>query len=172
MAPELFQGGQHSKATDIYVVGIIMWELWTGEQPFIEYDHDGLLCYKIVPGLRPLVDKGIPDFWAKLMQRCWDEDPAKRPSAGEIAHEALFGWKDLHDVRLRLEIQAQADAARQYRANHTQPIKEKHRGAIYTSRFIPCITTSTMSTTSITSSMSNALTIPTTSTTSDATLDR
>jgi len=145
MAPELFQGGQHSKATDVYAVGIIMWELWTGEQPFSEYDHDRLLCCKIVQGLRPPVDKGIPDFWAKLMQRCWDGDPAKRPSAGEIDYEVLFGWKDFHDVGLAPEIQAQADAARQYRANHPQPTKEKHQGAIYTSRFIPCITTSTVS---------------------------
>jgi len=30
--------------------------------------------------LRPPVPKKTPDSFAKLMRKCWDRDPSKRPS--------------------------------------------------------------------------------------------
>lgn len=37
--------------------------------------------------LRPPIPKKTPENFAKLMRRCWDRDPAKRPSFKEIIRD-------------------------------------------------------------------------------------
>ncbi|CAI2201160.1 10694_t:CDS:1, partial [Funneliformis geosporum] len=48
IAPEIFNGASFSKSSDIYGIGMIVWELTTGCKPFsnIEYDHK--LIYEII----------------------------------------------------------------------------------------------------------------------------
>ncbi|CAG8504241.1 17315_t:CDS:2, partial [Dentiscutata erythropus] len=38
---------------------------------------------------RPKINEGTPTFWVKLMQRFWDNDPKKRPSAIEVVGEVI-----------------------------------------------------------------------------------
>ena len=38
-------------------------------------------------GLRPSIPKKTPENWVKLMRRCWDQDPIKRPSFREILRD-------------------------------------------------------------------------------------
>ena len=47
IAPELFNGGVYSQASDIYALGIIMWEISSGEKPFHDIDHDKELATRI-----------------------------------------------------------------------------------------------------------------------------
>ena len=42
------------------------------------------LIYGIVNGLRPVTTIDTPECFANLMKRCWDSDPARRPSAKDI----------------------------------------------------------------------------------------
>ncbi|RIA88287.1 kinase-like domain-containing protein [Glomus cerebriforme] len=50
IAPEIFKGSTFSKESDIYSIGMIMWELTTGCKPFANVKHDIHLVYKILDG--------------------------------------------------------------------------------------------------------------------------
>ncbi len=84
IAPEIFNGEPFSQASDIYSIGMIMWELTTGCKPFANVEHDHKLIYEIIDGKRPEITKDTPVCFANLMKRCWDPDPSKRPSINNI----------------------------------------------------------------------------------------
>ena len=88
-APELHSDtrrGQYSTKIDVFSFGIIMWTLRARTRPYSE--NTGLstfsLLSKIVSGLRPSVPDSFPPLYTKLMRRCWDMDPDKRPIFSEI----------------------------------------------------------------------------------------
>ncbi|RIB06535.1 kinase-like domain-containing protein, partial [Gigaspora rosea] len=81
VAPEVFSKGYYTKASDIYSFGLIMWELAVGQTPFSEYKHDKDLVSDICNGIRPDIDRSIPQFYVELMTICWDANPEKRPTA-------------------------------------------------------------------------------------------
>ncbi|GES73858.1 kinase-like domain-containing protein [Rhizophagus clarus] len=65
IAPEIFKGSSFSKETDIYSLGMIMWELTTD-------------------GERPEITEDTPECYAELMKSCWNSEPKKRPSIKQI----------------------------------------------------------------------------------------
>jgi len=94
LAPEVLNGrGSYSQATDVYAFGMIMWEITSGEKPFQEFNHDTELAVQISKGARPQITEDTPQFYQNLMQKCWDSDPAKRPTAEEICDE-VWSWYD------------------------------------------------------------------------------
>ncbi|CAI2190370.1 2049_t:CDS:1, partial [Funneliformis geosporum] len=84
IAPEIFQGQQYTKASDVYGFGMIMWELLTGRRPFWNRNHDTYLIIEICDGLRPPIVTNAPEGYNELMQCCWNSDPFKRPTAANI----------------------------------------------------------------------------------------
>src|SRR4051794_34440730 len=117
VAPEILIRQPHTKATDVYSFGMIMWE-WTSYQaPFCDAAYDINLALRIYEGLRPPVIKGTPECYAQLMQQCWDRDPSKRPTAHVLA-ENLNKWhhilsneceptKENEDIRKQFELAEQ-----------------------------------------------------------------
>ncbi|EXX63865.1 Kic1p [Rhizophagus irregularis DAOM 197198w] len=91
IAPEIFRGFAFSKESDIYSMGMIMWELTTGCKPFAYIEHNINLIYKIIDGERPKITCDTPECYANLMERCWDPDPSKRLSIKEIC-ETIYSW--------------------------------------------------------------------------------
>ena len=61
IAPEIFQGQKYTTASDIYSVGMIMWELMTGRRPFWDRSHDTDLIIEICDGLRPPIVTNAPE---------------------------------------------------------------------------------------------------------------
>ncbi|RIA83149.1 kinase-like domain-containing protein, partial [Glomus cerebriforme] len=60
IAPEIFNGSAFSKESDVYCMGMIMWELTTGCKPFANVKHDIHLVYKILDGERPKITEDTP----------------------------------------------------------------------------------------------------------------
>src|ERR1044071_2147065 len=84
MAPEILQRKEYTEASDIYSFGMIMWELITGRVPFRDQSNDIELIIKICKHFRPPIIKDAPKGYTKLMQKCWNSDPNKRPTAINI----------------------------------------------------------------------------------------
>ena len=63
---------------------MIMWEFTSGIPPFDNRAHDFQLALSICKGERPEIVENTPQCYIELMEKCWDEDPLKRPNASEI----------------------------------------------------------------------------------------
>ncbi|CAI2179045.1 11831_t:CDS:2 [Funneliformis geosporum] len=84
MAPEVFHGQDYTTASDIYSLGMIMWELMTGRRPFWDHDHDTHLIIRICDNIRPPIVTNAPEGYIELMEKCWHSDPNKRPTANYL----------------------------------------------------------------------------------------
>jgi len=87
IAPEVIAGKETTFASDIYSVAMLMWEVSSGQPPFINYEHDYNLALKIINRMRPKVMPGTPLKYIKLMEQCWDADPTKRPDIRYLFNE-------------------------------------------------------------------------------------
>ncbi|RHZ43783.1 hypothetical protein Glove_856g45 [Diversispora epigaea] len=84
IAPEVICSEIYTTKSDIYSMGILMWEVITSETPFDDYEHDLELALDIVKGCRPKIYEYIPHEYATLMKQCWDANPDNRPDAYTI----------------------------------------------------------------------------------------
>ncbi|GBC25143.2 kinase-like domain-containing protein [Rhizophagus irregularis DAOM 181602=DAOM 197198] len=88
IAPEVLIAKETTTfASDIYSVGILMWEISSGRPPFNNCSHDYDLVMKIVNGSRPKIVSGTPLKYKELMEQCWDADPTKRPKINFLKAE-------------------------------------------------------------------------------------
>ncbi|EXX57923.1 Skm1p [Rhizophagus irregularis DAOM 197198w] len=85
IAPEVISGKGYTFASDIYSIAILMWEISSGQLPFINYKHDDYdLAMDIINGMRPEIVSEIPLEYRNLMEQCWDADPSKRPDIDKL----------------------------------------------------------------------------------------
>jgi serine/threonine protein kinase len=95
MAPELFRTDKNSqfspfsKKSDIYSLGVLLWELSSGYPPFKNYEKsEMLLQIEIINyGKREQKISNTPPDYYKLYSDCWDEKPEKRPNIEDVYHK-------------------------------------------------------------------------------------
>ncbi|MEO8393034.1 MAG: AAA family ATPase [Chloroflexota bacterium] len=88
MAPELLAGSSASIASDLYAVGVIIYELLTGTVPFDSTSNKYALMYKIVRSLpddKLIADSILRDVIMHLLQK----DPANRYANANDVIEAI-----------------------------------------------------------------------------------
>ncbi|CAB4430728.1 unnamed protein product [Rhizophagus irregularis] len=78
IAPEVIVKRKYSFASDIYSIGMLMWEISSGQPPFV-YKHNYDLALKIINGMRPRIIPETPLKYKELMEQCWNADPTRRP---------------------------------------------------------------------------------------------
>jgi serine/threonine protein kinase len=87
MAPELLAGKSASEASDVYALGIILFEMVTGRRPYADAEPH-VAAYRRSRGAPSAGDAtGVPAALHRLIARCLDPDPARRPSVPDIATE-------------------------------------------------------------------------------------
>jgi serine/threonine protein kinase/tetratricopeptide (TPR) repeat protein len=77
MAPELWRREKPSRASDIYALGVILYEIVTGRLPF---DSKSLESRLIRPPAPSTFAKGLDPRWDRVLQDCLSDSPAARPS--------------------------------------------------------------------------------------------
>ncbi|CAB4443204.1 unnamed protein product [Rhizophagus irregularis] len=100
IAPEVIVGRQYTFASDIYSIAILMWEISSGQTPFINYEHENDIVMNIINGIRPKIVPGTPLEYKNLMKECWDADPLKRPDVNAL-------WRRMK--RINLDYQNMSD---------------------------------------------------------------
>jgi serine/threonine protein kinase len=85
MAPEVLKHARHSKFSDVYGFGIILWELATRKEVYEELESTQIIAMVANDRLRPDIPVGCP--WNALMVKCWMEEPLERPTFDEIVKE-------------------------------------------------------------------------------------
>jgi serine/threonine protein kinase len=80
MAPELMRDGHVRVQTDIYAFGILLWTMFTGEQPFGGLKDVAILNAVIVNRRRPMFPDDVPEPYVQLARSCWQQDPHSRPT--------------------------------------------------------------------------------------------
>jgi serine/threonine-protein kinase len=83
MSPELIEGGRPSPAVDVYALGMMFYELVVGRPPYAGQVQTAILIRHL--DAAPRRRAGIPKQAWTLIQSCIDRDPARRPSAAELA---------------------------------------------------------------------------------------
>lgn len=72
---------KYSEKADVYSFAMICFELLTGKVPFEESHLQGdRMSRNIRAGERPLFPCACPKYLVSLTKRCWQADPAQRPS--------------------------------------------------------------------------------------------
>jgi serine/threonine-protein kinase len=87
LAPELLMGETASAATDIFAMGSVLYELFTGRHPFA--GETPLDVYEAIecrtPDAPSAVRAGVPAVVDRMVLRMLDRDADGRPGAAEIA---------------------------------------------------------------------------------------
>lgn len=97
MAPEQFEGQPASESTDIYALGLVLYEVFTGRRVF-EADTIGdlrrLHDESRPPSLSSVIRDSDPAV-ERVIQRCLDKDPKQRPASAIAVAAALPGGDPL-----------------------------------------------------------------------------
>jgi serine/threonine protein kinase len=82
VAPERFVGRPAAPATDVYALGILLYQCLTGTLPWPAYTASDLVTAhrELPPAPLPPIP-GLPDDVAELCDQCLSKDPDERPSS-------------------------------------------------------------------------------------------
>lgn len=112
LAPELLLGAPASVQSDLYAIGLIIWEALNGATPFKSTSFAETMkrvSEETLPWSEATIDIAPPGF-VRLMNQLTAKDPAKRPQSAEDLAERLrkiqaeAKWSTVFNRRSRLDL--------------------------------------------------------------------
>jgi serine/threonine-protein kinase len=81
MAPEQFDGGEATAQSDLYSLGLILYEMYTGQRALQAATWDGWKSQhsQVEPRSPEKVERDVDEAVGLAILRCLEKDPAKRP---------------------------------------------------------------------------------------------
>jgi len=96
-APEALQFNKYSSKSDVWSFGITLWEILNfGMNPYPGFENYDVLPW-LLAGNRLEIPSKTPPAIKNLIRRCWEIEPANRPSFGEI-------YKELDEIARKLKL--------------------------------------------------------------------
>lgn len=97
MSPEQISGGEITPQSDLYSVGLVLYEVFTGKRPFDAKTFDEMVRQreKSTPTLPSHYVKEIDPLVERVIMRCLERDPSKRPASALQVAAALPGGDPL-----------------------------------------------------------------------------
>ena len=97
MSPELlhpellgFNGSRPTKSSDTYALGMVIFEVLSGESPFSN-DKNVIVMRKIIEGVRPERPQVVwftDGLWGTL-EKCWSHQPKDRPTVETVLERLM-----------------------------------------------------------------------------------
>lgn len=109
MAPEQARGGAIDRRVDVFAMGVVAWELFTGERLF-QAESDAAILLEVAEGkyrLPSSVDPSIPAELERIVMRALAPNPNDRFPTAAVMAEAFEGWARVHS-----ELVSSAEIAR------------------------------------------------------------
>ncbi len=92
LSPEQILGKVHDSRSDLFSLGIVLYQMATGVRPF-DGDSVGAVCAQII-SITPLPpshhNASLPPAFDKIVMRCLSKDPAGRYPTGEALAASLY----------------------------------------------------------------------------------
>ncbi len=94
MAPEQAEGRNACPLTDVYALGVILYETLTGRPPFVgASNHETMrLVREAVPPPPSSVRPGVPSELAEICLKCLEKSPSHRYSSAHALADDLTRW--------------------------------------------------------------------------------
>ncbi|GBB88932.1 hypothetical protein RclHR1_15550002 [Rhizophagus clarus] len=73
-----------SKMSNVYSIGVLLWEISSGKPPFHNELYDFSLAFEILQGLREEPVPITPEEYVKVYKDCWDGEPNNRPTINQV----------------------------------------------------------------------------------------
>jgi serine/threonine protein kinase/Flp pilus assembly protein TadD len=96
MAPEQLFGEADDARTDVYALGVMLFEMTTGKRPFVKERPESLMFAIIntaAPSVRSL-RPDAPDALDRLVAECLRKEPSQRPASAAVVSQTLRGIRD------------------------------------------------------------------------------
>jgi eukaryotic-like serine/threonine-protein kinase len=85
VAPERLDGKPAEPATDVYGLGVLLFEMVTGQPPYpVETWEELADARRTGPGVLP---EDLPEAFRDVVNRCLDDEPGRRPGTDEVQHD-------------------------------------------------------------------------------------
>ncbi|KAG4108704.1 Pkinase-domain-containing protein [Neocallimastix lanati (nom. inval.)] len=84
MAPEVIRGKGYSAKVDIWSLGCVVLEMFTGVHPWKQYNEIQTVMYNLGMMNKPYIPKRLSPESQDLLNICLDVNPEKRPTAKQI----------------------------------------------------------------------------------------
>ena len=131
MAPEQLLGEADDARTDIYALGVMLFEMTTGRRPFVKERTEALM-FEIFGNAPPSVRSlrpDAPDALDRLVAECLRKEPAERPASAAIVSQTLC-WIRAGDAQTNSPLPARRRHSRDRRASAAQRVARSRAGVL------------------------------------------
>ncbi|RUP49074.1 kinase-like domain-containing protein [Jimgerdemannia flammicorona] len=119
--PEIFNMQGYTKASDIYCLGTLLWQIVTTVPP---QGVANQMCEGREDGLREDLIPGAPEGYNDIIRMCWEQDPSNRPNISTVS--ILFTMMRSDSDKTAIPFSRETKAfIKKRRAAHAKEIKKK-----------------------------------------------